>query len=50
MFLEHNWLVNHNPEVIWGKRTIWFTRYPKTCRIKYQNITLKTRKAQEMEI
>ena len=34
----------------WGKRTIWFTKCPKTCRTKHQNITFKTRKVQAMKI
>ena len=32
MFLEHNWLVKHNPEVNWDKGTVRFTRYPKIYR------------------
>jgi len=31
MFLEHNWLVKHNPEVNWKNRTIKFTRCPGCC-------------------
>ena len=50
MFLEHNWLVKHNPEVNWGKETIWFTKCPKTCRTKYQDIIFKTRRAQVTDI
>ena len=42
IFLGHNWLVKHNPEVNWEKDTIWFTRCSKTCRTKYQDITFKT--------
>jgi len=26
MFLEYNWLVKHNPELNWNKRTIQFMR------------------------
>jgi len=29
MFLGHDWLVKHNPEVNWKSRTIKFTRCPK---------------------
>jgi len=28
MFLDHDWLVKHNPEVNWKNSTIWFTRCP----------------------
>jgi len=31
IFLEHDWLVKHNPEINWDKGMIWFTRCPKTC-------------------
>ena len=50
MFLGHNWLVKHDPEVNWDKDTIQFTRYPRICRTIYQNITFKTRRAQVMDI
>ena len=49
MFLEHNWLVKHNPEVNWKNRTIKFTRCPGSCKIKHQNIEFKTRRIQAME-
>ena len=35
MFLEHNWLVKHNPEVNWKDGKIWFIRCPGSCRIKH---------------
>ena len=38
MFLGYDWLVKHNPEVNWSTKTMWFTKCPKTCRTKYQNI------------
>ena len=38
MFLGYNWLVKHNPEVDWNKRTIKFTRCPRTYKMNYQNI------------
>ena len=41
MFLEHNWLVKHNLEVNWKEDKIQFIRYPKLCRIKYQDIRFK---------
>ena len=48
MFLEYDWLVKHNPEVNWKTGTIQFTRYPRTCKIQYQNIlfTSRTRRIQ----
>ena len=33
----------------WDKRMIWFMRCPKTCSIKHQNITFKTRRVQLMD-
>jgi len=33
MFLGYNSLVKNNPEVNWDKRTIWFTRCLKECKI-----------------
>ena len=38
MFLGYDWLVKHNLEVNWSTKTMWFTRCPKTCRTRYQNI------------
>ena len=38
MFLGHDWLVKHNPEVNWKNRTIKFTRCPGNCTIKHENI------------
>ena len=35
MFLGHNWLVKHNLEVDWNKRTIKFTRCPKMCKTNH---------------
>ena len=49
MFLEHNWLVKHNPEVNWKDGNIQFTRYPESCRMKHQDIEFKTRRIQAME-
>jgi len=39
-FLGYNWLVKHNLEVNWNTETMQFTRCPKTCRIRYQDILL----------
>ena len=33
MFLSHDWLVKHNPEVNWKNGTIRFTRCPESCTI-----------------
>ena len=44
MFLEHDWLVKHNPEVNWKNGTIRFTRFPEQCTIKHKDIRSKTRR------
>ena len=46
MFLGHDWLVKHNPEVNWKNGTIKFTRCPGSCKIKHQDIEFKTRRTQ----
>ena len=38
MFLEHYWLVKHNPEVNWKNRTIKFTRCPGNCTMIHKDI------------
>ena len=38
IFLGHDWLVKHNPEVNWRNRTIKFTRCPGNCTMTYKNI------------
>ena len=38
MFLEHDWLVKHNPEVNWKNGTIKFTRCPDNCTITHKDI------------
>jgi len=38
LFLEHDWLVEHNPEVDWKERVIWFTRCPGHCKIEHKSI------------
>ena len=50
MFLEHNWLVKHNPEVNWKNGTIKFTRCPGSCKMKHKDIRFKTRRTKTMEI
>ena len=49
MFLGHNWLVKHNPEVNWKNGMIQFTRYSGSCKMKHQDIEFKTRRTQAME-
>ena len=50
MFLEHNWLVKHNPEVNWINRTIKFTRCPRSYTMKHKDIRFKTRRTKTTEI
>jgi len=38
MFLGHDWLVNHNPEVNWKNGIIKFTRCPENCTMKHKDI------------
>ena len=49
IFLEYDWLVKHNPEVNWKDGKIWFTRCPRFCKMKHQDIEFKTRRTQVME-
>ena len=49
MFLEHDWLVKHNPEVNWKNKVIQFTRCPGSCKIKHQDIKFRTRRTQATE-
>ena len=44
MFLGHDWLVKHNPEVNWKNNTIRFTRCLGSCTMKYEDIRFKTRR------
>ena len=44
MFLGNDWLVKHNPEVNWKNRTIKFTRCPRSCTMKHEDIRFKTRR------
>ena len=43
IFLGYNWLVKHNPEVNQEKETIWFIRYPRECKMQYQDILFISR-------
>jgi len=38
MFLGHDWLVKHKPEVNWKNRTIKFTRCPGNCTMTHKDI------------
>jgi len=38
MFLEHDWLVKHNPEVNWRNGTIKFMRCPGNCTMTHKDI------------
>ena len=49
MFLEHDWLVKHNPEVNWKEGKIQFTRCSRLYRTNYQDIKFKARRIQAME-
>jgi len=35
MFLGHDWLVKHNPEVNWKNGTVKFIRYPGSYKMKH---------------
>jgi len=49
MFLNHDWLVKHNPEVNWKNGIIKFMRCPGSCKMKHQDIEFKTRRTQATE-
>jgi len=38
LFLGHDWLVEHNPEVDWKERVIRFTRCPGHCKTEHKTI------------
>ena len=44
IFLGHDWLIKHNPEVNWKNSTIKFTRCPESYTMKYEDIMFKTRR------
>ena len=48
MFLGHDQLVKHNPEVDWNKETIQFTRCSRTCRTNHQDISFTPRNQRTM--
>ena len=49
MFLGHDWLVKHNPEVNWKNGTIKFKRCPGNCTMKHKDIRFKSRKTKTIE-
>jgi len=49
MFLDHDWLVKHNPEVNWKNGTIRFTRCSGQCTMKHEDIRFKTRRTKAMD-
>jgi len=49
MFLGHDWLVKHNPEVKWKNGIIKFTRYPEDCTMKYKDIRFKSQRTKATE-
>ena len=49
MFLGHNWLVKHNPEINWKNNTIKFTRCLGNCMMKHEDIQFKSRRIKATE-
>ena len=49
IFLEHDWLVKHNPEVNWKNGTIKFMRCPGNCTMMHKDIQFNSRRTKEME-
>ena len=49
MFLGHDWLVKHNPEVNWRNGTIKFTRCPGNCTMTHKDIQFNSRRTKETE-
>ena len=47
IFLGHNWLVKHNPEVNWKNGTIKFTRCPGNCTMTHKDIRFNSRRIKE---
>ena len=47
MFLGHDWLVKHNPEVNWKNGTIKFTRCPGNCTMTHKDIRFNARQTKE---
>ena len=49
MFLGHDWLVKHNPEINWRNRTIKFMRCPGNCTMTHKDIQFNSRQTKEKE-
>ena len=47
MFLGHDWLVKHNPEVNWKNGIIKFTRYPGNYTMTHKDIRFNSRQTKE---
>jgi len=50
IFLGHDWLVKHNPEVNWKNGTIKFMRCPGSCTMKHKDIRFETKRTKATEI
>ena len=49
MFLGHDWLVKHNPDVNWKNGIIKFTRCPGNCTMKHEDIQFNSRRTKAIE-
>jgi len=49
MFLGHDWLIKHNPEVNWKNGTIKFTRCPGNYIITHKDIRFNSRRTKTTE-
>ena len=49
MFLGHDWLIKHNPEVNWKNGTIKFTRCPGNCTMMHKDIQFNSRQTKVIE-
>jgi len=49
MFLGHDWLVKHNPEIDWKNGTIKFTRCLGNCMMKHEDIQFKSMRTKATE-
>ena len=47
MFLGHDWLIKHNPEVNWKNGTIKFIRCPGNCTMTHKNIRFNSRQTKK---
>ena len=50
MFLGHDWLVKHNPEINWKNGTIKFTRCLGNCTMTHKDIRFNTRQTKKTAI